>query len=226
MRARTGALLVLASMLLAACVRTVAGTPARVASAPLNCARSTSDQVVACLRDSLSTFWTGELHRAVQLRAVLAPSPAQVPADCRAALRLHTAFSCPTDDTVYLTAPFLREMRTTGPAGQAWVRIATTLGHEMGHIVQFAVHESMTGRRHTWAQSRFIEQQADCLAGVWAASVGIADASFLHANAAVLTIVDSAWERRSHGPAPQRLAAVRRGERARKPAACGLHLPG
>ncbi len=173
MRTRAGAALALVCLLLTACARTVEGTPSRVATARLNCARSTSDQIVACLGDSLSRFWTHQLGRAVQLRSVADPSPAQVPADCREALHLHTAFSCPTDDTVYLTAPFLRAMRTTGAAAQAWVRIATTLGHEMGHIVQFAVHPAMTGRRHGWAQSRFIEQQADCLAGVWAASVGI-----------------------------------------------------
>ncbi len=163
----------------------------------------------------------------MQLHAVADPSPGQVPAACRAALRLHTAFSCPNDDTVYLTAPFLQRMVTTGPPGQAWVRIATTLGHEMGHIVQFAVHEPVATRGHsTWAQSRVIEQQADCLAGVWSASVGIDDALFLRANAVVLGIVDSPWERRSHGTTMERLAAVRRGQQARDAAACGLRLPG
>jgi predicted metalloprotease len=214
-------------LVLTGCVRTVDGTPVADSSRALNCSRTSNEQIVACLSDSLSKFWTGRLGRPVQLTAVADPSPAQVPTACRAALRLNTAFSCPNDDKVYLTAPFLQHMRTTGAPSQVWVRIATTLGHEMGHILQFTVHEHVATQRHsTWAQSRFIEQQADCLAGVWAASVGIDDASFLRANAVVLAIVDSRWERRSHGTKPERLAAVRRGQRARTAAACGLRLRG
>jgi uncharacterized protein len=220
-RAAVLAILVLAS----ACTSAVSGTPVAGSSRTLNCARSTSEQIVACLGDSLSTFWTTRIGREVRLTAIADPSPDQVPTACRAALRLDTAFSCPTDDKVYLTAPFLRRMRTTGAPGQAWVRIATTLGHEMGHILQFAVHQPGATERHsTWARSRFIEQQADCLAGVWAASVGIGNAPFLRANAIVLSIVDSRWERRSHGTKAERLAAVRRGQRTRDPAACGLRL--
>lgn len=216
-----------AVLLLAACVRTVDGTPAANTSRTLSCDLPSSAQIVACLSASLSTFWTDRLGRSVQLIAVADPSSGQVPTACRAALRLNTAFSCPADDKVYLTAPFLQRMLTTGARSQAWVRIATTLGHEMGHILQFAVHEpAATARHSTWGQSRFIEQQADCLAGVWAASVGMNAAAFLRANAIVLMIVDSPWERRSHGTKRQRLAAVQRGQRARTATACGLRLPG
>ena len=227
MRLRHVALTAATVLLVAGCVRTVDGTPAPASSHALDCARTSNEQIVACLSDSLTKFWTARLGRPVQLTAVADPSPAQVPTACRAALRLNTAFSCPNDDKVYLTAPFLQHMHTTGAPGQVWVRIATTLGHEMGHIMQFTVHEPVATQRHsTWARSRFIEQQADCLAGVWAASVGINDAAFLRANAIVLAIVDSRWERRSHGTKPERLAAVRRGQRTRDPAACGLRLGG
>lgn len=226
MRTRLVALVPVIALLVTGCVRSVDGTAAPASSATgLDCARASTQQIVACLRDSLTRFWTARLGRPVRFVAVADPRRGQVPAACRAALGLNTAFSCPTDDKVYLTGPFLRRMRTTGAPGGAWVRIATTLGHEMGHILQFAVHEPAAVRLHTtWARSRFIEQQADCLAGVWAASVGIDDASFLRANAIVLTIVDSRWERRSHGTKPQRLAAVQRGQQARDPSVCGLLL--
>ena len=53
-------------------------------------------------------------------------------------------------------------------------RFAATLGHEMGHVVQFAVHAPLVEKDHpTAAQSQQIEQQADCLSGVWAAGVGL-----------------------------------------------------
>jgi predicted metalloprotease len=232
MRARQAAV---ALVLLAGCSTGTAGTPHAAAPAPatspsrdtpLSCAAPGTKAVVACLASSLTRFWTAELDRPVVLHTVLDPIRAQVPAQCRAALRLDTAFSCPVDDVVYLTARFVVRLRTSGPADQAWLRIASTVGHEMGHIVQFAVHEPLVTGNHRprWAQSRRIEQQADCLDGVWAANVGIDDARFATATRVVLLAVDNRWERRSHGTPAQRLAALRRGQRARTPAACGLQL--
>ncbi len=138
---------------------------------------------------------------------------------------LDSAFSCPVDDRVYLTAPFVHRLRTTGAPADAWLRIAATTGHEMGHIVQFAVHAPLLDIRHpSWAQSRAVEQQADCLGGVWSASVGIGAARFRAATAVVLHVVDTRWERRSHGRPARRLAALRRGQQGRRPAVCGLRV--
>lgn len=220
------AALVATVLLLAGCAVRTAGTPAGHADAArtgLDCARPTTTGTLHCLAHSLSAFWTRTLARPVRLRLVAHPAPAQVPRACRAALRLNSAFSCPVDDVVYLTAPFLHRLRNTGPPADAWVRIAATTGHEMGHIVQFAVHARLLDIRHpSWAQSRDIEQQADCLAGVWSASVGISDARFRAATAVVLHVVDSRWERRSHGRPVQRLRALAGGQRAGTAAACGL----
>ncbi|HEY8301991.1 MAG TPA: neutral zinc metallopeptidase [Jatrophihabitans sp.] len=217
-----------AAVLLSGCAVRIAGVPTGHASAgrnPLDCSRPTAAPIVQCLTRSLSTFWTHTLARPVQLHVRVDPDTAEVPRACRAALQLNSAFSCPIDDVVYLTAPFLHRLRTTGPAADGWVRIASTAGHEMGHIVQFAVHAPLLDIHHpSWAQSRAIEQQADCLAGVWSASVGIAQARFRAATAIVLHVVDSRWERRSHGTPARRLAALQRGQRARTPAACGLSV--
>jgi predicted metalloprotease len=219
---------ILATMLAATgCTTLVAGTPIRARTVPqgLNCVRVSAQATVTCLAESLSAFWTRRAGRTVTMRAVVDPSPDVVPKGCRAALRLNTAFSCPADDRVYLTARFLHEMDATGPPQEAWLRIASTMGHEMGHILQFTVHDRLAEKRHiTDAQLRTVEQQADCLAGAWAGSVGIDPAQYVRANAVVLGIVDTDVEERTHGTVAQRLAMVRQGLQGRTAASCGLTL--
>jgi uncharacterized protein len=209
-----------ALLLLSGCSRLTAGAGSGSA---VDCSRPSPAAIVACLSRSLSQFWTGETGRTLTVHAVLDPSPADVPRDCRGALQLHTAFTCPTDDRVYLTRPFVRRMLATGPAGQGWLRIASTLGHETGHVVQFAVHAPLLGKRHpSFADSRRIEQQADCLAGVWARAAGISSREFVAANRVVLGLVNTPRERRTHGTPAARLAALHRGLGASGPSACGL----
>lgn len=209
-----------------ACSRAVdgrEGAPAKPAA--LSCARPHATAIVACLRTSLSRYWTATLHHPLDMRTVYAPRPAQVPADCRNGLDLDTAFSCPVDDTVYLTAGFVRRTLDTGPRGDGWIRLATTMSHEMGHIVQFDEHAPLlTKRGATQADSRTIEQQADRLSGVWASGVGLRPAVFVAANAVVLGIVDNPHERLTHGGPAVRLLATRRGLAGRTPQACGLVL--
>jgi predicted metalloprotease len=224
------------ALLCAGCTSLVTGTPHRQApatvpssstapAAALDCARATPAAIVDCLGSSLSDYWTGVLAHRITMRTVVAPQPAQVPRACRAALGLDTAFSCPVDDAVYLTAAFVREMRDTGQPDQTWVRLATTMGHEMGHILQFTVHEPLVEKRRTTAaESRRIEQQADCLSGVWSAAVGVDDLDFLRADAVVLGLVDTTQERVSHGTPGVRLGAVQRGQHGGTAAACGLDL--
>ena len=89
---------------------------------------------------------------------------------CRDAVRVHTAFTCPTDNRIYVTTPYLTLLRSSSPVADAVYRFAATLGHEMGHVVQFAVHAPLVDKDDlTAAQSQQLEQQADCLSGVWAA---------------------------------------------------------
>src|SRR5437763_4773549 len=67
--------------------------------------------VVHCLVADVSAFWTRRLHRAVPGRAVIGPQPADVPRQCRAAVSLGTAFYCPANHTVYLTAALVQRSR-------------------------------------------------------------------------------------------------------------------
>ncbi len=206
--------------------RPVARGPATPGAAPasgLDCGRSTVSASVACLQQSLGDYWRRTLHRDVVVHVVTAPAPGAVPRACRAALKLETAFTCPIGDSVYLTAPYLARLRNAAPRSEAWLRIAATLAHETGHVVQFALREPQVERSHpTAAQTRQVEQQADCMSGLWAAAVGIPDQQFRTAASGVLRIVDSPFERRTHGSPAQRLTAIGVGQNGRTPSACGV----
>jgi predicted metalloprotease len=177
------------------------------------------------VHDSLVTFWGKQLGRPIPDRLVVAPVASDVPASCRSALQLKTAFTCPVDNKIYLTPHYIHELRTRPSRYQGWYRFAATLGHETGHIVQFAVQDPTVEKDHpTLADSREIEQQADCLSGVWAHAVGVNDARFVQAAGQVFAIVDSPHERNTHGTPAERKAAVKRGQVGGTAKSCGLTL--
>jgi predicted metalloprotease len=178
---------------------------------------------VSCLSASLTGFWSHALGHKIAQPVVVAPAAASVPSSCRGAVARSTAFTCTTDATVYLTAPYVAKLRTAAPRSDAPYRFAATLGHEMGHVVQIAQRAPLIDKEHpTLAESRAIEQQADCLSGVWAASVGIPDSRFVAAVDQVLQIVDSPVERATHGTPAARIRAVERGQQGGTPQSCGL----
>jgi uncharacterized protein len=86
-------------------------------------------------------------------------------------------FYCPDDRKVYIDLDFYRELRerfhAPGDFAQAYV-----IAHEVGHHVQNLLGtlgkahaaESRAGRADANAISVRVELQADCLAGVWAAT--------------------------------------------------------
>jgi predicted metalloprotease len=232
MRGRRRVILALASVLLTgACGAAVNGNPVDgsatrpSSSGGPGCARPATAAIVSCLRTSLDRFWSAALGRPLPLTIVFDPRPEQVPPACRSALDIGSAFSCPADRKVYLTAVFAARLNATGPADSAWYRFAATLAHEAGHVVQYFVHDPAIEKRRTSdAQSRAIEQQADCLGGVWAGSVGVDEKAFREGTAIVLHVVDGPRERRTHGAPAARLLAVRRGELGRTPKACGLDV--
>jgi predicted metalloprotease len=213
----------MAIALLTACSTEVAGKGS--SGAGLSCPGPSTPAIVSCLRASLAGYWSRVVGRNVSVRVVLAPATADVPRDCRDAVRVHTAFTCPKDDRVYITAPYIALLRSSSPAADMSYRFAATLGHEMGHVVQFAVHAPLVENDHpTTAQSQQIEQQADCLSGVWAAGVRLDVQRFAAAANEVFELIDSDFERHFHGDPDARIDAVQRGENGRTPQSCGLAI--
>jgi predicted metalloprotease len=222
---------VLAAFVVTSCTSQTGGTPAPAdsadhsATAPpgLTCAAPTTARTVSCLEASLTKFWSSTIGHPVLDRVVLHPTAAEVPSNCRSALQLHTAFTCPTGGAVFVTAPYIEALSTKPSTEGAWYRFAATLGHEMGHVVQLAVHDpTIEKNRPTPAEGREIEQQADCLSGVWATAVGIDSKLFVTAASQVFDIIDSGFEEGTHGTPAVRLAAIRRGLAGRTAAACHL----
>ncbi len=159
---------------------------------------------------------------------------------CGSATSAVGPFYCPADERVYLDLSFYGEMRRQlGASGDfAW---AYVIAHEMGHHVQRLTGTSSTVDRLSRSDpaeanelSVRQELQADCYAGVWAATVyregaleaGDLDEAF---NAAEAVGDDRLQERATgsvdpdsftHGTSEQRRAWFERGYRSGDPADC------
>lgn len=182
--------------------------------------------VVDCVRRSLSTFWSGQLDKVVNQPVVVAPTAGQVPPHCRSAITTTSAFTCQLNDTVYLDTGLLDAAGKFAP-GEAPYVFAAVLGHEIGHVVQAAVKQpGYTETGDSTAISQRIEQQADCLDGVWAHSLIAAgqldQATFVRVTNAFLTSISSNPEISAHGTPPERAAALARGLKNGRPHDCGL----
>jgi uncharacterized protein len=112
-------------------------------------------------------MWTARIGRPVELRVTVDPAPAAVHRSCRDFLAFGTAFYCPRDARAYITAAAVARDRAEFGERLPYA-LATIVAHEAGHRVQFAVDEPKLEPEGD-AASRVVEQQADCLAGVWAA---------------------------------------------------------
>ena len=178
--------------------------------------------VLQCVAGSLTRFWSDQLGRPIVDHAVLGFPVRTMPHTCALAAKYasYTAMTC--DGVSYFGPLFQRHLHEDRPAEAFPDRLTATMGHEMGHVVQYAVHEPIMSRRPTDVRSRTIEQQADCLAGVWAAGVRLTPGPFLHAERTMLHDVDSPAHHKDHGTIAVRVAAVRRGLAAGSPAACHL----
>jgi hypothetical protein len=225
---------------LTGCTTAVTGHPAPGGAPrsppPLRpCAGSGPDPagVVRCLVADASAFWARRLGRPVSERMVVSPRPAAVPPDCRTILGLGTAFYCTDNRTVYLTAASVARSRRAYGDDLPY-ELATVVGHEFGHVVQDLVHQPGFDAADP-AVSRRIEQQADCLLGVWAHDAGargLLDPARLRgiARRDYATIerlrpppaLHGYDERATHGTVAERVAALARGLAAGTPNACGL----
>jgi len=156
-------------------------------------------------------------------------------------------FYCPADASIYLDLSFWREMETRlGASGADFAR-AYVIAHEFGHHVQTLtgasrkVQQAQQAARNQAEANRYsvaLELQADCYAGVWAASAsavsggrvamdpGDLEEGMRTANA----IGDDALQRQAggkvaperftHGTSAQRVEWLKRGYQSGDPAQC------
>jgi predicted metalloprotease len=227
---------------LTGCTTTVTGHPTPVgpprspATPPRPCADHGPDPagMVRCLVADVSAFWAGRLGRPVSERMVVSPEPAAVPRGCRTVLGLGTAFYCTDNRTVYLTAASVARSRRAYGQDLPY-ELAAVVGHEFGHVVQDLAHQPGFDATDL-AVSRRIEQQADCLLGVWAHDAGvrrlldpdqlreIARREFATIERLHPPALGGYDERATHGTVAERVAALSRGLAAGTRNACGLRL--
>jgi uncharacterized protein len=239
---RLGAAVLLA-VLLSGCTTAVAGqgTPAPAGpsatasptTAAIPCAAPDPSAVVTCLVADVSRFWTAQLRQRVGETIVVDPARDSVPSDCRPLLELGTAFYCTDNRTVYLTAAAMTRSRRAYGSDLPYA-LAAVVGHEFGHVVQDAVHQPGFNTPGD-AASRRIEQQADCLLGVWAHD---AAARALLVPATLRRIAENEYqtvedlpvppvlrgydERATHGTVAERITALTHGLVAGTTKACNL----
>jgi predicted metalloprotease len=245
-------LLVVLAALLCGCTAVVAGhpTPAPPAGSvpvspapestavPEPCGASGApDAVARCLAAEVTHFWSTVLSRPLTEPMVVDPPRGTVPGGCRAILSLGTAFYCTDNHTVYLTAALIVRSRAAyGP--DLPYALAAVIGHEFGHVVQDTVHQPGFDASDL-ASSRRIEQQADCLLGVWAHDAGrrnlLDPAHLVDLTRREYTTVEKLPpppdlhgynERATHGTVAERIAALSQGLSAGTPTSCGLATPG
>src|SRR2546421_1755778 len=136
---------------------------------------------VAFLSARLDGYWNRDLaaagvfYRPPQLR--LFDQGIQIPCFPWIAFEDEAPFYCFLDDTIYLPVPYVSDVARTAGDGVGRMALAYVLAHEYAHHVQH-----LTGLGDSLEQvaaqgvalqriSVTYELQADCLAGVWAASV-------------------------------------------------------
>lgn len=146
-------------------------------------------------------------------------------------------FYCPEDGKVYIEPAFFNELsKRFGAPGDA--AAAYVIAHEVGHHVQDLLGTFGHGSRESNADQVRIELQADCYAGVWAASARDQQGSILEtgdaqeALRAAEAVGDDTLQKQTqgyvvpdsftHGTSAQREAALQTGLKSGDPAACKL----
>ena len=152
-------------------------------------------------------------------------------------------FYCPNDQRIYIDPTFFDELsRRFGAPGD--FAAAYVIAHEVGHHVQnlegtldkAQAAQAQTSKTEGNAIQVQVELQADCYAGVWAASARDAQGSILEPGdveegmRAAEAIGDDMLQKQAqgvvvpesftHGSSAQRMAALRTGLQSGNPAAC------
>ncbi len=137
----------------------------------------TQAHFVAFVLDDVQTYWDGVLRSKGQpyRHAKLTLFTDQTSTGCGYSQAATGPFYCPNDEHVYIDLGFFQVMSdklgATGQFARAYV-----IAHEIGHHVQKVLGISARAERGhivgASGNSVRIELQADCYAGVWAASAG------------------------------------------------------
>jgi hypothetical protein len=204
-----------------------ASTIAPVAGAATPCPESDPQQTVACLQGVLSTYWSAQLNQVITERIVVDASPAQAPPQCRPGIEGGTAITCRADLTLYISHAFLALIDRFFHGLDRALALASVASHEFGHVLQYTLHQPQIEQKHpSDATSQFVEQQADCLSGVWAGSAAgqhNLDANeFVNDAEKLIELVSSNPEIETHGTPPTRRAAIERGIAGGSPGVCNL----
>jgi uncharacterized protein len=183
-------------------------------------------------------YWEQELGRSYQPATLVLFTDQTQTEGCGAASSAVGPFYCPADMTVRIDLSFLDELsnrfEAPGDFAQAYV-----IAHEMGHHVQNLLGTSDRVRQEQQARpdeanelSVRMELQADCLAGVWAASVydALEEGDLEEAIAAASSIGDDRLQREAtgrvnpesftHGTSAQRVQWLRAGVETRSVRGC------
>jgi uncharacterized protein len=140
----------------------------------------TPAEVVDAVVDDIQTMWDEDIFRPAGRKyrdtsVVLFTD--RTDSGCGAASAATGPFYCPSDGLVYLDIGFFRELDRNFGAPGDFAR-AYVLAHEIGHHVQTLLgtndavqRESRENPSERNELSVRLELQADCYAGVWAASV-------------------------------------------------------
>jgi predicted metalloprotease len=206
-------------------------------------ARHFSCQVLASTEDRLTELFRAQGSTYTPPKLVFYPGSGD--SGCGAAQSAMGPFYCPSDHRVYLDTSFFDELSrryaAPGDFAQAYV-----VAHEVGHHVQTLTGIEERVRRAqqgaSEAQSNAIqvrmELQADCYAGVWAASERSAmePGDIEEGMRAAGAIGDDTLQRASqgvvvpenftHGTSAQRQDALMRGYRGGTPQACASYTEG
>lgn len=254
MPSRSAGVLAALLLLVAVAVSACGGTPARVrpvaaatsrgvaltaaSSAPARGVRVRSETIGRFLTDelrSVQAYWTNALaaqgRPAPQVRHVWLAPGATARTACGPAPRDQAAFYCSHDDTIYVSKVFaagLRDDRAGGRDRTGAFSVAYLLAHELAHDVQ---QETGAFASHHPATAMPFELQADCMAGLWAASqraaglIGARDV--VEATNEAQALGDfQVGNPRHHGTPAQRRAAFLAGLRSGRQGACDGYLAG
>jgi predicted metalloprotease len=213
-----------AAFALLAVSTSAAAAPARH---PLCRTHHSARTVTRCFRAALSGYWSGQLNDFVSEPVHIEARKADVPRSCRPAIHSAPAFTCKANRSLYINRPLLHLINTFISRPNRRYAYAAVQGHEMGHVLQYTLHQPQIEKRHpTLRQIRYVEQQADCLDGVWArseADAGKIDrATFRHVAIKMIKLVSTNDEVRTHGTPHQRAQALDRGLNGGRAHACHL----